>query len=93
MGKLVIEKSKLTKSFAFESENVTIKGVAQQDAESGELVAMHGTCYQSVNGTEQMVGTFKGKAEEGEMCYEYSQIPKRVMMGVLDAIDEIENKI
>lgn len=93
MGKLVIENKKLTKSYAYESENLTIKGVAQQDAESGELVAMHGTCYQSVNGAEQMVGTFKGKAEGGEMCYEYSQIPKRVMMGVLDAIDEIENKI
>lgn len=95
MGKITINTEKLTKEYAFEGNGIVIKGQVMMIASSRELQTHYGSCYQSSDNGQSydLVGTFNGKLKDGEMKYEYTQMPRRIMLAVLDAIDEIETTI
>ena len=95
MGNLSITSKKITENYTFEGEGITIKGVAQMDEQSHELLTNACSCF-SVDGDKQvkeLVGTFNGTVKGGELVYTYSDMPRKFMMAVMDALDEIEIKL
>ncbi len=95
MGTLKITSKKITENYTFEGDNITIKGVAQMDEQSRELLTNAGSCF-SVDEDKQvkeLVGTFNGTVKGTELVYTYSEMPRKFMLAVMDAIDEVELKL
>lgn len=95
MGNLSITSKKITENYTFEGEGITIKGVAQMDEQSRELLTNAGSCF-SVDEDKQvkeLVGTFNGAVKGSELVYTYSEMPRKFMLAVMDAIDEVELKL
>lgn len=95
MGTLKITSKKIIENYTFEGDNITIKGVAQMDEQSRELLTNAGSCF-SVDEDKQvkeLVGTFNGTVKGSELVYTYSEMPRKFMLAVMDAIDEVELKL
>lgn len=95
MGTLKITSKKITENYIFEGDNITIKGVAHMNEQSRELLTNAGSCF-SVDEDKQvkeLVGTFNGAVKGSELVYTYSEMPRKFMLAVMDAIDEVELKL
>lgn len=69
MGNLSITSKKITENYTFEGEGITIKGVAQMDEQSHELLTNAGSCF-SVDGDKQvkeLVGTFNSSVRSAKV--------------------------
>lgn len=95
MGKLSVTSKKITENYTFDGDNIVIKGIAQKDAHSNELLTNAGSCFavDEDKQVKELVGTFNGTIKGGELVYTYSDMPRKFMLSVMDAIDEIELKI
>ena len=92
MGKWTIKSSKVTKTYGLQSDNLLVAGTFSLDEQSGEVLAVNGSCYRPDAGGQQgeLVGTFNGQRKDGKLEYTLSQMSRKDGMAVLDAIDEIE---
>lgn len=92
---MVITSSKLQKTYEYKNESVVVNGSIQQDAATGELQNINGSCYKPGvdGGVGDYIGNFNGYERNGEILYSLSEMSRRNMMIVYDAIDEIEQYI
>lgn len=95
MGTMEITSSKLNKSYVYKNEDLVVNGNYQQNAESGALETISGTCYRKdAQGNQgDYVCNFNGYIRDEKMHYNMSDMSLDDTAIVVTAIGEIETWI
>lgn len=95
MGNFNITSSSLNNQYTFDNDSVIVQGNYNLDAANNELKNVSGTAYRKNEQDQQgeYIGNFNGYMRDGVVKYSISEMSRRDINIVWDAIDEIETYI
>ena len=94
MSEFVIKNATNNAQFEYTSDAIKVNGSFVEDAKSGKLMSINGSCFRPNQG-EMMdsFGYFNGYPNGNEMVYDLSQMKRADSELVWDAIEAIEEEV